>query len=96
MEKGGFTWKARGCAICGGKPTRRGFYYPTFMNGDAEWLGDYCDEHKGTNLQSVCKGKVPIRYAVDGAPNAVVTPPEHDQHGQERTDTHEERERENL
>ena len=21
-------------------------FYPTFMNGDAEWQGDFCDVHK--------------------------------------------------
>jgi hypothetical protein len=64
MESGGFRYDKRGCAICGEPASRRGFYYPTFMNGDAEWLGDYCKEHKGTNLAQVNHGKVPLRYEI--------------------------------
>lgn len=65
----------RPCAICGAKPEYRAFFYPTYMNGDAEFLGDFCKEHKGINLRDICKGKVPIRYKVDGAPNATVVEP---------------------
>lgn len=66
MEKGGFSWDERGCAVCGAEPVARGFYYPTYMNGDAEWLGDYCKAHKGVSLQSVMHGKVPLLYKPDG------------------------------
>jgi hypothetical protein len=38
---------------CPGVPVARGFYYPTVMNGDAQWLGDYCKEHKGVDLKRV-------------------------------------------
>lgn len=70
MEKGGYIFtKDRPCAICGKTPEYRAFYYPTFMNGDAEFLGDYCAEHKGTNLQDVCKGKIPLRYKLEEYPN---------------------------
>lgn len=64
MERGGFTWDKRGCVICGEKPMYRGFFYPTFMNGDAEWLGDFCQAHKGTNLSGVAKGTVTLQYEV--------------------------------
>lgn len=36
------------CKTCG-KSTGgeyRLFYYPTFMNGDAEYLGSWCKDHK--------------------------------------------------
>ncbi len=66
MESGGFFFDPKkGCAICGAEASHRGFFYPTYMNGDAEWCGDYCDEHKGTNLQKVCKGEIKIRYKID-------------------------------
>lgn len=52
MERGGFSWDRRGCCLCGKKPEYRGFFYPTFMNGDAEWLGDFCKEHSNPNLLS--------------------------------------------
>lgn len=52
METGGYSFKER-CALCENKPTCRAFYYPTYMNGDAEWLGDYCEEHKGINLEEL-------------------------------------------
>jgi len=38
---------------CPGVPVVRGFYYPTYMEGDAEWLGDYCKDHKGIDLSKV-------------------------------------------
>jgi hypothetical protein len=76
MEKGGYIFRHdRKCAICGAQPEYRAFYYPTYFNGDAEFLGDYCKEHKGTNLLKVCKGEIPIRYPVEGAPKAKVIPP---------------------
>ena len=52
MEKGGYIYRTK-CALCENKPTNRAFYYPTYMNGDAEWLGDYCEEHKNTDLESL-------------------------------------------
>lgn len=71
MERGGYSYDKRGCIVCGDKAEYRAFYYPTFMNGDAEWLGDYCKAHKGTNLESVCRGKVPIRYELPEYPNLI-------------------------
>ena len=64
MDKGGYFWDERGCVICGEKPQYRGFFYPTFMNGDAEWLGDFCEVHKGTSLKKVADGQIPLRYKV--------------------------------
>ena len=49
MEKGGFSFEDK-CECCSGKPIYRAFYYPTYMNGDAEWLGDFCEEHKGIDM----------------------------------------------
>jgi len=73
MEKGGYIFsKDRPCAICGGKPEYRAFFYPTYMNGDAEFLGDYCEVHKGTNLAQVAHGKIPLRYALPEYPNVPV------------------------
>ena len=52
MEKGGFFF-AKKCEHCDEKPTYRAFYYPTYMNGDAEWLGDFCEQHKDVNLKKL-------------------------------------------
>lgn len=52
MEKGGFSF-ANKCELCNQKPTYRAFFYPTYMNGDAEWLGDFCEEHKGVNMRQL-------------------------------------------
>ena len=49
METGGYLFK--NCEICGEKANHRAFYYPTVMNGDAEWLGDFCENHKRQNLE---------------------------------------------
>lgn len=51
MENGGYTFKD--CLICGKRAIYRAFYYPTYMNGDAEWLGDFCKEHKDVNLKKI-------------------------------------------
>jgi hypothetical protein len=51
MEKAGSYRKK--CALCDKKPKYRAFYYPTYMNGDAEWIGDYCEEHKNTDLKKL-------------------------------------------
>ena len=80
MDKGGYDWSMNdGCAICGQKAESnysanfyRAFYYPTYMNGDAEWLGDYCKQHKGTKLADVCNGKIAVRYELPEFPNAKV------------------------
>ena len=64
MDKGGYIFVKEGCAICGKKAEYRGFYYPTFMNGDAEWLGDYCVEHKNTDLKKVMNGEIKLLYKV--------------------------------
>ena len=60
MEKmGGYIPHKEGCSICGSKElTHRAFYYPTYMNGDAEWLGDYCKEHAGVDLKKVQSGEI--------------------------------------
>lgn len=36
------------CKVCGkrGGQEWRIFYYPTYMNGDAEFLGSWCGKHK--------------------------------------------------
>lgn len=64
----------RECIICGAESTHRAFFSPTYMNGDDEWLGDYCKEHKGIDLVKVCTGKTAIRYALPDYPELVVTP----------------------
>ena len=48
METGGYLFKT--CEVCGEKANHRAFYYPTVFNGDAEWLGDFCELHKGTEI----------------------------------------------
>ena len=63
MDKGGYFFK-KTCALCENKPEYRAFYYPTYMNGDAEWLGDYCKEHKKTDLRKVLSGEIDTRYKV--------------------------------
>jgi len=62
----GYTGK-KDCAICGELSAYRTFFYPTYMNGDAEWCGDYCEKHKPTEkeLIKICKGITPIRYKID-------------------------------
>lgn len=73
MEKSGYMFsKDRPCAICGATPEYRAFFYPTYMNGDAEFLGDYCPAHKGTNLRDVAFGKIPLLYALEDYPNVPV------------------------
>ena len=52
MEQGGYIFKKK-CALCNNTPVYRAFYYPTYMNGDAEWLGDYCENHRGTKLEEL-------------------------------------------
>lgn len=49
MEKGGYSFEKK-CELCDNKPTYRAFYYPTYMNGDAEWLGDFCETHKNVDM----------------------------------------------
>ena len=68
MDKEGYLLE-EGCAICGKKPEYRGFYYPTYFNGDAEWLGDYCEEHKNTSLSKVQSGEIKLLYKVEGQTN---------------------------
>jgi len=58
LEQSGYIWEARGCIVCGKKTKEdpdlpykntsphRLFYYPTLMNGDAKFIGDFCDKHK--------------------------------------------------
>lgn len=52
MECGRFLFKQK-CQLCDVKPTYRAFYYPTYMNGDAEWLGDFCENHKNVNMKKL-------------------------------------------
>lgn len=73
MEDGGYQYVKEGCIICGAPAVARGFFYPTYMNGDAKWLGDYCKEHKGTSLSAVAHGKIEVRYALPDYPNAPIT-----------------------
>lgn len=56
METGGYMFKT--CCICEDKAIYRAFYYPTYMNGDAEWLGDYCEKHKSVDLKSLSPERV--------------------------------------
>lgn len=49
MERGGFIFTGT-CDLCKEKPLYRAFYYPTYMNGDAEWLGDFCEQHKDVDM----------------------------------------------
>lgn len=64
IETGGYTFEKRGCIIFGDKAMFRGFFYPTYMNGDAEWIGDFCEKHKGTNLKDIKDGKIELQYIV--------------------------------
>jgi len=49
-----YSWDSGGtfldgeCDIptCTNKPNHRRFYYPTYMNGDAECQASLCNEHK--------------------------------------------------
>lgn len=52
MEQGGYIFTDK-CEVCDQKPEYRAFYYPTYMNGDAEWLGDFCEFHKGINMKTL-------------------------------------------
>lgn len=65
MDKGGYIWEKEGCIICGKKPEYRAFYYPTYFNGDAEWLGDFCQEHKNTDLKKVMAGEIELLYKIE-------------------------------
>jgi len=55
----------KNCAICGKASKHRAFYNPSCMNGDAMWLGDYCKEHKKTDLKKVLHGEIKTKYPVD-------------------------------
>lgn len=67
VDKIGGYMEPKECAICGQVSAYRTFFNPTYMNGDAEWCGDYCEIHKPTEKQliDICKGKTPIRYKID-------------------------------
>ncbi len=53
------------CVVCGEKSTKRAFYYPTYMNGDAEWLGDYCKEHAQLHIvHKIEKGELEAKYKI--------------------------------
>lgn len=60
MEKYGYVFKT--CIICGKEGIARGFYYPTYFNGDAEWLGDFCTDHKRISLKDIKEGKTKLLY----------------------------------
>ena len=49
MESGGYLLRSK-CRLCDNKPSYRAFYYPTYMNGDAECLGDFCETHKNVDM----------------------------------------------
>jgi len=51
MEQGGYLFEH--CKVCGEKANHRAFYYPTVFNGDAEWLGDFCERHKNVNIRTL-------------------------------------------
>lgn len=46
--EGGGTYLGGTCDIpgCESKPNHRRFYYPTYMNGDAECEASLCDKHE--------------------------------------------------
>lgn len=52
MERGGFNF-TKECELCRARPIYRAFYYPTYMNGDAEWLGDFCEQHKNVDMKKL-------------------------------------------
>ena len=52
MEKEPYFFKDQ-CLLCDKKPEYRGFYYPTYFNGDAELVGDFCEEHKDIDLKEL-------------------------------------------
>ena len=52
MESGGFSFEPK-CLLCDQEPTYRAFYYPTVFNGDAEWLGDFCEQHKKVDMKTL-------------------------------------------
>ncbi len=51
MERGGYLFKF--CEVCGKQANHRAFYYPTYMNGDAEWLGDFCEKHSNVDIEAL-------------------------------------------
>lgn len=56
----------RECIICGNESEKRVFYNPTYMNGDAEWLGDYCEEHKSLDWEKkIESGDIIGKYRTD-------------------------------
>ena len=59
MEKSSH-FRQEKCALCDNKPEYRAFYYPTYMNGDAECLGDYCEKHKKVDLKKVYNGQIKL------------------------------------
>ena len=63
MDRGGYQFKT--CAICGETAEYRGFFYPTYMNGDAEWLGDYCKDHRGIDLKAVGRKEIKTLYPLE-------------------------------
>ena len=63
MESGGFNFKKH-CEHCETAPRYRAFYYPTYMNGDAEQLGDFCEQHKGVDIK-----KLPVKSTQYGKRN---------------------------
>lgn len=62
---GGYCTR-KDCVICGKESVRRVFYNPTYMNGDAEWLGDYCEEHKNLDWAKKIESKeIAAKYEID-------------------------------
>ena len=51
MESGGYSFE--NCEVCGTEASYRAFYYPTVFNGDAEWLGDFCELHKHADMKKL-------------------------------------------
>lgn len=62
LEHGGFSWGGSTCKTCGGRTGSpwRIFYNPTFMNGDAEWISDFCENHKGAAKKMVAELRKPL------------------------------------
>lgn len=60
----GYLSEYKMCAICGDKSKYRAWFYPTYMNGDAVWCGDYCEEHRKINLRDVLNGKIKTKYKI--------------------------------
>ena len=58
VEKNSGYPSRRKCAICGEESKYRVFWNPTYMNGDAMYLGDFCEEHKNVDKEKLRQGEI--------------------------------------